>query len=202
MMPWELEHILRAAGESTGCKSFIVIGSQAIIGSYPKGVDIEALPKELKMSNEADLIPEKEELWELVERVLGENSLFAEQFGYHADGVERNTATLPTGWEDRLVPFKTPGTNGVTGLCLEIHDLLVSKLIAGRAKDRAFCWRVVELEMVDEGLLFERLDRTCDVEQVVIDVAKHLVREYFGSLRQAHELLVLDDEEAQEPGAE
>jgi hypothetical protein len=193
MMPWELEHILRAAGESTGCKSFIVIGSQAIIGSYPKGVDIEALPREFKMSNEVDLIPEDEALWELVEQDLGENSMFAERFGYHADGVERSTAILPTGWEDRLVPFETPGTNGVTGFCLEIHDRVVSKLVAGRGKDRDFCWRVIELGMVDEAVLFERLDRTSGVEPVVIEVAEHRVREYFVSLMQARELLDLDE---------
>lgn len=195
MTPWELEHVLQAAGESTGCKSFIVIGSQAIIGSYPKGVDVEALPRELKMSNEADLIPEKEELWELVERDLGENSMFAERFGYHADGVERNTAILPAGWEDRLIPFKTPGTNGVTGFCLEAHDLVVSKLAAGRIKDKDFCWRVIELGMVDEAVLLERLDGTYDVEPVVIDVARCFVLECFEGLRQARELLGFDAED-------
>lgn len=106
MMPWELEHILRAAGSSTGSKTFIVIGSQAIIGNYPKETNFEELPAEFKMSREVDLIPEQEDLWELVEQNLGENSLFAEQFGYYADGVERGTAVLPVGWEDRLIPFK------------------------------------------------------------------------------------------------
>ncbi len=195
MMPWEFEHILRAAGDSTGSKTFIVIGSQAIIGTYPKGKDIESLPAELWMSREVDLIPDPEELWEVVERELGENSQFAMQFGYYADGVERSTAALPASWEDRLVVFKSPNTNGVTGLCLEIHDLLVSKLIAGRSKDREFCWRVIELEMVDESVLLERLDRTYSVEESVIEIAKFRVLDYFKNLRLAQSLLILDDEE-------
>ena len=195
MMPWELEHILRAAGEHTGSKTFIVIGSQAIIGSYPKGIDVQTLPAELWTSREVDLIPEPEELWELVERNLGENSLFAEQFGYYADGVERGTAALPTGWEDRLVPFASPATKGVTGLCLEVHDLVISKLIAGRTKDRDFCRRVIELGLVDESVLQDRLDHTYEVEKVVIEVCKFQVQDYFNHFRQAQELLVPDDED-------
>ncbi len=194
MMPWELEHVLRAAGASTGSKTFIVIGSQAIIGNYPKGTDFEKLPQEFKMSREVDLIADQEDLWELVERDLGENSLFAKEFGYYAEGVERKTAALPTGWEDRLIPFKTDGTAGVTGLCLEVHDLVVSKLIAGRIKDRAFCQRAIALRLVAEEVLLERLDRTYDVEQVVIDVSKYLVKEFCENLRQAEDLLALDDD--------
>lgn len=194
MMPWDLEHILRAAGKSTGSKTFIVIGSQAIIGNYPKGMDLERLPQEFTRSREVDLIPEQEELWELVEQDLGENSMFAEQFGYYADGVERSTAVLPAGWEDRLIPFKTPDTAGVTGLCLEAHDLVISKLIAGRVKDREFCQRTIELAMVDEAVLLERLERTYDVEQVTLDVAKYQVQEYCETLRQAQALLSLDED--------
>lgn len=194
MLPWELEHILRAAGEVSGSKSFIVIGSQAIVGSYPRAIDIESLPLELWQSREADLIPEPEELWEIIEKYIGENSLFAEQFGYYADGVDRSTAKLPVGWEDRLIPFKTDNTNGVTGLCLEVHDLVVSKMIAGRKKDRDFCGKVIELGIVDEAVLLERFNRTYDVEKIVIDVAVHFVTECFKNVRSAQELLNVDDE--------
>jgi hypothetical protein len=33
------------------------------------------------------------------------------------------TAVLPDGWRDRLVPIRNQNTGGGTGLCLEIHDL-------------------------------------------------------------------------------
>lgn len=71
---------------------------------------------------------------------------------------------------------------------------MISKLIAGRIKDRAFCQRAIELEMVTEEVLLERLERTYDVEQVVIGVARHQVREYCENLRQAQNLLTLDDD--------
>jgi hypothetical protein len=53
----ELDHVLRAAGEITGEKQFIIIGSQSLHGKYPD------LPDEILKSIEVDLIaknnPEK-----------------------------------------------------------------------------------------------------------------------------------------------
>jgi len=43
-----------------------------------------------------------------------------------------------------LVPFNTVGTNGVIAHCLEIHDLWISKAIAGRPKDLEFCAALLE----------------------------------------------------------
>ena len=48
------------------------------------------------------------------------------------------TAILPTGWKDRLILLKTPAMGGAAGLCLEVHDLAMSKLAAGRDKDIAY----------------------------------------------------------------
>lgn len=47
-------------------------------------------------------------------------------------------AVLPSGWRERLIPVRNENTGGGTGLCLEIHDLAVSKLIAGREKNYDF----------------------------------------------------------------
>jgi hypothetical protein len=55
----QLDHVLRAAGEITGEKQFIIIGSQSLHGKYPD------LPDEILISAEVDLIaknnPEKTE---------------------------------------------------------------------------------------------------------------------------------------------
>jgi len=37
-----------------------------------------------------------------------------------------------------MVPIRGPGTAGNTGWALEIHDLLISKYVANREKDRHF----------------------------------------------------------------
>ena len=58
--------------------------------------------------------------------------MFHDTFGYDAQGVVESTARLPDGWQDRLVRFETPATSGVTAGCLELHDLWISKAVAGR----------------------------------------------------------------------
>ena len=55
--------------------------------------------------------------------------------GNDAHGVDETTAPLPEGWRARLVPVCNENTRGATGWCLEVHDLAVSKLAAGREKD-------------------------------------------------------------------
>jgi hypothetical protein len=152
----QLEHLIRAAGAVTGSRRLIVIGSQAILGEHP----FDAPPEALR-SREADLIPiDAPEMADLVSGTLGELSAFDEAYGYHADGVDLSTATLPAGWRDRLVPIDNPNTNGYVGLCLEVHDLVVSKYVAGREKDREFCRAVVRAGFVDRAVLAGRLAGT------------------------------------------
>jgi len=71
--------------------------------------------------------------------------------------VTPKTAILPKGWIERLVPFCTPGTHGVTALCLEIHDLWISKAIAGRPKDIEFCKTLNKMRLVNSKTLIARL---------------------------------------------
>lgn len=58
----------------------------------------------------------------------------------------------------RLVPFDTPGTRGVTAWCLELHDLWVSKAVAGREKDREFCRALLQRGVVMPDVLTSRLE--------------------------------------------
>lgn len=129
----QLEHIIRAAAANTNTTDIIVIGSQAILGPYPDA------PVELLTSIEADVFP-KDRAGDsiLIDGTIGERSLFHETFGYYAHGVDETTAILPGGWRDRLVPIRNENTHGATGWCLEVHDLAVSKLAAGREKDLEF----------------------------------------------------------------
>jgi hypothetical protein len=150
----QLEHLIRAAGAVTGSRRLIVIGSQAILGEHPLDAPLEAL-----RSREADLIPiDAPESLDVLTGTLGELSAFDEAYGYHADGVDLSTATLPAGWRERLVPIDNPNTNGYIGLCLEVHDLAASKYVAGREKDREFCRAIVRAGFVDRTTLASRLE--------------------------------------------
>ena len=70
------------------------------------------------------------------------------------------TAVLPLGWQDRLVSIKNENTKGVTGLCLEVHDLAISKLVAGRLKDLEFVQELIRNQMLQRETMIERLAST------------------------------------------
>jgi len=130
MKRYELEHIIRAASDITNERDIVIIGSQAILAQFP-----DADPGLLE-SIEADIFPlHRPELAIEVDGAIGERSLFHGTHGYYAHGVDENTATLPEGWKQRLIPIRNQNTRNATGWCLEVHDLAVSKLVAGREKD-------------------------------------------------------------------
>jgi hypothetical protein len=93
----------------------------------------------------------------IIDGSIGELSTFHDTFGYYAQGVAPETATLPPGWQERLVPVRSPATRGATGWCLEIHDLVLSKYVAGREKDDEFCQAAVAHGLVDRSTLEARL---------------------------------------------
>ncbi|MGI9155503.1 MAG: DUF6036 family nucleotidyltransferase [Marmoricola sp.] len=124
----------------------IVIGSQAILGTYTEG----ELPAAATMSVEVDILPiagdneETARLADLIEGVAGEFSSFEQLHGFSIDGVDLHTAVLPDGWRDRLVRVQNANTAApsgeprFTGWCLDKEDLCVAKLCALREKDRNF----------------------------------------------------------------
>jgi len=150
----DLEHLIRAAGAITDDTDIVVIGSQAILGQFPNA------PAQLLVSAEADLFPlHRPELADLIDGSIGEGSRFHELFGYYAQGVSERTATLPAGWPSRLVRIANANTRGVSGLCLEINDLAISKYVAGREKDLGFTRELAQQQMTDSTVLLLRVDR-------------------------------------------
>jgi len=147
----ELEHVIRAAGAIADDREIVIIGSQSVLGQFPDA------PAALRASNEADVYPRnRPQRADMVDGAIGEGSRFHEQFGYYAQGVGETTATLPRGWRDRLVAVSNVNTRGVTGLCLEVHDLAISKYAAGREKDLAFTATLARHRMTAKKTLLER----------------------------------------------
>jgi hypothetical protein len=81
--------------------------------------------------------------------------------------VEVGTSALPEGWVDRLVPFPVDDKpDAVIAWCLEPHDLLVAKAIAGREKDWSFIRTAAAAALVDPAEALRRsshLDPGCYV---------------------------------------
>ena len=169
----QLEHLIRAAAIIADDDAIVVIGSQAILGQFPDA------PKPMRVSVEADLFPlNHPERADLIEGSIGELSPFHETFGYYAEGVAEETAVLPEGWRDRLVVVQNENTRGAKGLCLEVHDLLVSKVIAGREKDLAFLGEAARHRMADPGELLRRLG-TVEVAPEVREKARAAIERTF-----------------------
>jgi hypothetical protein len=155
MQRHQLEHIIRAAAGITGATRFVIVGSQAVLGQFPDA------PAELLLSIEADLFSLRDPAdSDLIDGSIGEGSPFHQTFGYYAHGVGADTAVLPEGWRERLIPVHNVNTREASGFCLEVHDLAASKVIAGREKDLAFVAGLLRHHLVNLDTIRERLAAT------------------------------------------
>ena len=148
----QLEHIIRAASAITGAREIVIIGSQAVLGQFPDA------PSDLLVSIEADVFTLRNQTdSDLIDGSIGEATAFHETFGYYAHGVAIDTAYLPEGWQERLVRIENPNTGTGAGLCLEVNDLAVSKLIAGREKDTRFVGGLFRHRLANPTVVSSRL---------------------------------------------
>ena len=102
--------------------------------------------------------------------LIGEDSHFHQTFGYYAQGVNVEVAVLPAGWRDRIVELQSDATEGACGHCLDPHDLVVAKLVAGRAKDMEFTDALLHAELIDPDKVIARaqlLERQLDANGVI-----------------------------------
>lgn len=162
----DLEHIVRAAAtllDDQGLldpeeQEFVIVGSAAILVlAYDY-----SLPTMATRSDEADVVPPNDPdgtKATIIDAVIGELSPFHDAYGYYAQGVGEDTAWLPIGWRDRVIPFEAPSIL-VTGhgLAIERHDLAASKLAAGRPKDFEFVDALIAAGILDVPTIRQRLD--------------------------------------------
>lgn len=151
----DLEKAIREVGRRVGLDYFYVIGSAAVFASLP-----EADSAALTGTRDVDVIPspprpaDAEGLANQVDFVLGEGSVFDIENGFYVQGVDISTPSFaPKGWQARAKPVRS---GGYTALCMEIHDLAVSKYGAGREKDLEFTRALVRDGHLDKQLLQER----------------------------------------------
>lgn len=160
----QLEHVLRAASRIVDAPELLVIGSQSVLGTWSE----RRLPRAAVRSMEVDVaaLDGDERKSDLIDGSIGEGSSFHETYGYYAQGVSLATAVLPVGWRDRLVVLESEATKPGRGLCLEPHDCVASKLVAGRTKDYEFATALVHAGLIKPDILARR------VEQLDIDPAR------------------------------
>jgi hypothetical protein len=122
---------------------------------------------------ELDVSPEREpELAEAIDGAIGELSAFYDTYVYYAQGVGPEIATLPAEWIERVIPVQSEATGRAVGLCLEAHDLAISKYVAGREKDLSFTFELARHGITSRSVLLERLKNTA-----LADAIRKLVRQ-------------------------
>jgi hypothetical protein len=165
-----LDHLLRAAGEVTGHRRFVLVGSNAIFAWR------DAAPEPMSMSREADIYAldvsdeEAEEISDVLANI-GQMSEFDASFGYYVDGVAPTTAVLPVGWRGRSMVYESPATNGVVAVVPHPDDIALSKLCAGREKDMDWVAAGVQSGLIDLDKVasrVERLPERPDVDRAVV----------------------------------
>jgi hypothetical protein len=151
----QFEHVVAAAANIVGADEFVVIGSQAVLGT------VAAVPGSMLVSMEADLYPLREPARAIqIDGAMGDGSPFHRTYGYYAHGVGPETAKLPRGWEERRVRVEIPPRVGSrrtpVAYCPDIHDLVLSKLAAGRARDIDYAREARAHGLVDPAILRQR----------------------------------------------
>ena len=148
----QLQHVIFEIGRRFDIQEFHIIGSAAILAALPN-------PPEgaLTATRDVDVIPpnDDERLADRISFVLGEASDFDIEHGYYAQGVTSRTPTYaPNDWKARALPVRV---EQYTGWCMDPHDLVLSKLGAGREKDLDFARSAAKLGLVRREELTRRL---------------------------------------------
>lgn len=128
-----------------------------IVGSHCLYAVTEQVPEVVRKSVEADFLlgPYSVELMAKVNALLGVTSEFFKRTGKYADALGLATVTLPPGWKERLQPLRDE--NGTTiAHCLELYDVAVTKLMAGRDKDWTFLAYLLDEQLISLPPLLER----------------------------------------------
>ena len=148
----QLQHVILEIGHRFDLSDFHIVGSAAILAALPN-------PPEgaLTATRDVDVIPpqDDEHMADRISFVLGEASEFDLEHGYYVQGVTSKTPMYaPSGWKTRAIPIRV---ERYTAWCMEAHDLVLSKLGAGREKDFDFARSAAELGLLQREELLLRL---------------------------------------------
>jgi hypothetical protein len=163
----DLFELVRQIKTITSNEIPIIVGSQAVhlVTNFP--------PEIIQQSIECDFIfiSGKSETRTEINKKLGVFSNFQLENGFYADALGLATVILPTNWQERLQPFKDEKGETIA-LVAEIHDIAVSKLIAGREKDFLFLKELFIREFIEIDVFVERVLLVKEMPQNSILVAR------------------------------
>lgn len=157
----EFEHVIRAAATIVD-DELVVVGSQAVLGQYRDP------PASLLRSMEVDLYPRNApERADMIDANIGDGSQFHATNDYYGHGVGPETVHAPDGWESRLIRVDVAALTRrpdkiATAWCMEVHDLVLAKLAAGRPHDIEYAREAIAAGLVDVNRLLELVESMPD----------------------------------------
>ncbi len=160
-----IDHMLRAAGDLTGEKRFVLVGSAALVAWFTH------VPEGMAMTAEIDIFAvdatDPDEVSFELEGVLGQQTAFHQTHGYFVDGVGPETARLPEDWRDRSITYGGPSTNGVVAIIPAPDDIAVAKLVRCSERDIRFIADGVAAGLIDIDTVVARAEtlRIEDLQQ-------------------------------------
>ena len=156
--------LLARAAEVCGRKELVVFGSQSVHAVTPSP------PVEVPVSAECDIwFRDEPETVSRLSAELGKDSAFAKTAGVYADPRPPDLPMVPPGWEKRLVTYRVAD---VTARCLEIHDLIVTKLSEGRLKDYEFIAAVLMARLAQKDEVIRRVQTFPDPHTQAVLLAR------------------------------
>jgi hypothetical protein len=161
--------LLNEARAVTNHSHYVIIGSLSILGAA------EEPPESMTVSVDVDLYPRDDPgRASDVASQLGLGSAFEEEHGFYADPVSPRLASLPEGWESRMIPIKF--RSGVTAWFIEPNDAAVSKYVRSEPRDRAWIRSGLAAGILSMPTIEYRLQETY-AENSEIDVAHQSIKE-------------------------
>lgn len=154
----QVEHMIEEVGRRTGLEYFYIIGAAAVLAELP-----EPSEAALVQTRDVDVVPgtpdasEEDRIANQIDWVLGEGSDFEIEHQYYAQGLSSSSPQYaPSDWMLRARPVKS---GAYTGLCMEVHDLALSKFGAGRPKDLEFNAALAKTGLLSKSELLRRLEQ-------------------------------------------
>ena len=149
----DLRRLFSEARKLVGETDYVVIGSLAALGYSGE------VPARMAMSVDVDAWCKSDppRVFELA-HTLGQGSAFEARHGYYLDPVSPRIATLPGGWEERLVRIELEP--GLAVWFLEPNDAAVSKYARLEPRDREWIRAGLSGGILSLAILEARFEHT------------------------------------------
>jgi hypothetical protein len=154
----DLRRLFARARELSGETDYVVLGSLAVLGHTGD------VPARMAVSIDVDAYGKHDpaRIFELAP-ALGQGSAFEAQFGYYLDPIAPRVATLPEGWEARLVRIELEPDLGAW--FLDPNDAAVSKYARMEPRDREWIRAGLDAEILSMPILEARFANTTFLDE-------------------------------------